>query len=230
MLFAVSFLLLIGVSDVCAQNYAKICFEQNGKTPEYSPCIYSDADPIVIRATDEYIDVLGGIYMIAEWYSYGGYGGIIDEGDVTITFTDLIDYGEDLPGVLIESSYGEVYKTKLENIEKIIYTKQEDNYLIDVYLTTGAKKSYEMLSTVVTLYYWNDFPTAINTISSNNINIHSIPCGIAIETKETASISVYNLSGQIVYQSIVDGREEVYLDKGVYIAKMNDESRKIVIK
>ena len=72
--------------------------------------------------------------------------------------------------------------------------------------------------------------TVINPINAGNKIIKSVANGIAIETKETTPISIYNLSGQIVYQSAIQGNEEIPLNKGVYIVNINNESEKLIVK
>ena len=72
--------------------------------------------------------------------------------------------------------------------------------------------------------------TAINPIHKDNTTIKSIANGIAIETKETTPVSVYNLSGQIVYQSVINENKEIPLNKGVYIVSLNNESEKVIVK
>lgn len=72
--------------------------------------------------------------------------------------------------------------------------------------------------------------SAINTIKNDNITIQSISNGIAIKTKEQISISVYNLFGQIVFQTVITGSTEIPLNKGVYILRVNNESETIIIK
>jgi hypothetical protein len=65
---------------------------------------------------------------------------------------------------------------------------------------------------------------------TEKIKIYTIPNGIAVETKDTASVSVFNISGQKVYQSVINGSAEIHLNKGIYIVKANNESQKIIIK
>ena len=72
--------------------------------------------------------------------------------------------------------------------------------------------------------------TTINPINKDNITFQSISNGIAIETKEQMPVTVYNLSGQKVYQNVVSGNVEICLNKGVYILKINDESEKVIVK
>jgi hypothetical protein len=43
-------------------------------------------------------------------------------------------------------------------------------------------------------------------------------------------VTVYNISGQQVHQSIITGSREINLNKGVYIVKVNKESQKVIVK
>jgi len=72
--------------------------------------------------------------------------------------------------------------------------------------------------------------SAINTVNQDNISFQSIPNGIAIETKEPTPVSVYSLSGQTVYQSVIVGNKEIPLNKGVYILRVKNESEKVIVK
>jgi len=71
---------------------------------------------------------------------------------------------------------------------------------------------------------------AINIINNDNINIRSISNGIVIETKEQILVSVYNLSGQMEYKSLINVNTEIPLNKGVYIVKVNNESQKVIVR
>ena len=99
-----------------------------------------------------------------------------------------------------------------------------------LYVPKGSKSAYQSAP------IWQDFrniieeSVSINTIDTDNTRIQSISNGIAIETKEATPISVYTLSGQQVYQSVVIGNVEIALDKGVYILKVNSESQKVMVK
>jgi len=84
---------------------------------------------------------------------------------------------------------------------------------------------------------WGDFDniietdfTSINTINKDSITINPISNGITIEAKEQIPVSVYNLTGQIVYQSVIDGNMEIALSKGVYVVRVNNESQKIIVR
>lgn len=96
------------------------------------------------------------------------------------------------------------------------------------------KDSYAAYSTT---NLWREFLniiemdfTSIDTIAKENIAIQSIPNGIAINTKETTPISIFNVSGKKVYESIIDGNAEIHLNKGIYIVKTNSESQKIIVR
>jgi len=84
---------------------------------------------------------------------------------------------------------------------------------------------------------WSEFKNiieedvgAIDSIKNDKISIRSISNGICIDVKEIASIAVYNLSGQTVYQNIINGSAEIMLDKGVYIVRVNNESQKVIVR
>jgi len=72
--------------------------------------------------------------------------------------------------------------------------------------------------------------SSINIINKDITTIQSTSRGIIIEANEQVSVSVYDLSGQIVYQPTIVGNAEIFLNKGVYVVKINNERRKIVVK
>ncbi|GHT51768.1 hypothetical protein AGMMS49982_10100 [Bacteroidia bacterium] len=71
---------------------------------------------------------------------------------------------------------------------------------------------------------------AINTTRQDEIAIYGIANGIAIATKEATSVSIFNIAGQKVYQSVVDGSAEIPLTQGVYVVRVGSESRKVIVK
>jgi len=72
--------------------------------------------------------------------------------------------------------------------------------------------------------------TSINPINNDNIIIQSLSNGISIETKEPTLVSVFNLSGQKVSESLINGNSQINLEKGIYIVRVNNESQKIIVK
>ena len=48
--------------------------------------------------------------------------------------------------------------------------------------------------------------------------------------KTRALPNAYNLSGQMVYQSVINGNVEIRLNKGIYIVNVNNRSEKIIVK
>ncbi|WP_163319197.1 leucine-rich repeat domain-containing protein [Dysgonomonas sp. 520] len=72
--------------------------------------------------------------------------------------------------------------------------------------------------------------SSIYSISKDNISIQPILNGISIDVKEQTSISIYSLSGQIVYQSDINGYTEIGLNRGVYIVRVDNESQKVIVK
>ncbi|GHT20682.1 hypothetical protein AGMMS4957_08280 [Bacteroidia bacterium] len=72
--------------------------------------------------------------------------------------------------------------------------------------------------------------TAIKTMSRDKIALNTTSNGVVFETKEATLVSVFNIAGQKVYQSVVNGSEEIRLNKGVYIVRVGNESRKVIVK
>ncbi|GHT52685.1 hypothetical protein AGMMS49982_13560 [Bacteroidia bacterium] len=72
--------------------------------------------------------------------------------------------------------------------------------------------------------------TAISTTNKDEIALYGISNGIAIATKAATSVSIFNIAGQKVYQSIVDGSAEIGLTQGVYVVRVGDESKKVIVK
>ena len=100
-----------------------------------------------------------------------------------------------------------------------------------LYVPKGPKLAYQSVP------QWQDFEniieidmTSINSVEEEKITIQSISNAIVIETKEATPVSVYTLSGQQVYQSVIIGNAEINLNKGVYIVRINNESQKVVVK
>ena len=96
-----------------------------------------------------------------------------------------------------------------------------------LYVPAGSENKYKEADE------WKKFytilPSAIIPIKANNITIQSHSNGILIETKEPMPVSIYNLSGQKVYESLIAGNAEIGLDKGIYIVKTKNESVKVVV-
>jgi hypothetical protein len=101
-----------------------------------------------------------------------------------------------------------------------------------LYVPKGSYVAYGLA------YVWSDFfniieeedGTAINTISNDNVAIHSTTNGIAIATQEAAPVAIFNIAGQQVYQSVINGSREIALSKGVYIVRVGKESHKVIVQ
>ncbi|GHT78474.1 hypothetical protein AGMMS50262_21170 [Bacteroidia bacterium] len=78
-----------------------------------------------------------------------------------------------------------------------------------------------------------DITTNIENIVANkteNFKIYSAPNGIALEAKEVTPVSIFNIAGQKVHQSVVNGSATISLNKGVYIVSVGSESQKVIVK
>jgi uncharacterized protein YjdB len=106
-----------------------------------------------------------------------------------------------------------------------------DKTTCKLYVPKGSSEVYRNAN------IWKDFfniieedATAIETVNPNIISIHSVSNGIVIETKAAIPIAIFNIAGQKVYQSVVDGNAEISLNKGVYIVRVDNESQKVIVK
>ena len=68
-----------------------------------------------------------------------------------------------------------------------------------------------------------------STINQTSL-VYPISTGIAIETTEQMPVSIYTISGQIIYQTIANGKTDIPLNKGIYIVRVNNESQKVIVK
>jgi hypothetical protein len=102
-----------------------------------------------------------------------------------------------------------------------------------LYVPKGSKSLYEQAPV------WKDFGsiiekasgiTAIDRINKDAIEIKPVSNGISIASNGIIPVSIYNILGQKVYQSILTGKKEIPLEKGIYIVKTDKESVKVLIK
>ena len=128
------------------------------------------------------------------------------EAGQSVTFTIVPDEGYEIDKVVF-------------NEQDITSQVSDNTFVTQINYSSVFEVSFKKIDDV-----------AINVINKNNIIVQSLSNGIAIETKEQTPISVYNLSGQKVYQSIIIGNVEVALNKGIYILRVNDESQKVIVK
>jgi hypothetical protein len=152
-------------------------------------------------------------YNVSVTYNSGGKVLINNEEIVTkevtegqsVTFTILPDNGYEIDKVI----FNEIDVTAQLN---------NNNFITKINQASILEVSFK------------DIETAITLINKENISIRPVYNGIAIETQATTPVTVYNLYGQKVYQSVVTGKAEISLDKGVYIVRVNNESEKVIVK
>ena len=103
-----------------------------------------------------------------------------------------------------------------------------DTKTVKLYVPKGSYYAY-WLSWGFDNIIETDF-TSINPVNNDNIIIQSLSNGISVETKEPMLVSVFNLSGQKVSESLINGNSQINLEKGIYIVRVNNESQKIIVK
>ena len=94
--------------------------------------------------------------------------------------------------------------------------------IVDRYgnVSTGAKIATDEPQT----------PTEIPTITTPILPIYNTPDGIRIELDKRSRISIYNISGQIVYKKTANSTIDINnLPKGVYIIQIDNQTQKVII-
>ena len=72
-------------------------------------------------------------------------------------------------------------------------------------------------------------PTALPTIKTELLPIYNTPEGIRIELDKRSKITIYNISGQIVYKKTANNDINVNLPKGIYIVTIGKQSQKVIL-
>jgi hypothetical protein len=73
-------------------------------------------------------------------------------------------------------------------------------------------------------------PTAISSANIENFTVTSVSKDIYIETKEMLPVAIYNLFGQRIFQTILNGSTVILMETGIYIVKANGKGIRIVFK
>ncbi len=104
-------------------------------------------------------------------------------------------------------------------------TNQNSTY----YVMLHSVESREQ--TVTLSYKVENTANAIELIKSDNILIQAIKGEICITTQgQSVLVSIFNISGQKIYNSEINGNENINLPAGIYIIKINNKTMKIIVK
>lgn len=88
---------------------------------------------------------------------------------------------------------------------------------------------------------WGDFKnivemeegatTANESITANqNFNLNLSSNGIYIETQEPTEVYICTIKGQTVLHKSINGNETIQLPQGLYIVKVGNQTKKVIIK
>jgi hypothetical protein len=98
-----------------------------------------------------------------------------------------------------------------------------------LYVPVGSVDAYKAANEWKKFFTILEEGVGIIPIKNDNISVQTFSNAIVIEAKEQTDVSIYNLMGQKVYQSVINGNAEIHLNKGIYIVRMNNESTKIIV-
>jgi hypothetical protein len=101
-----------------------------------------------------------------------------------------------------------------------------------LYVPKGSLQAYRSAPA------WSEFhniieessATAIQSTGKDETVIRPASGGILIETQTPVPVSVYSVSGQKVYESLATGSKKIDLPNGLYIVKINNISKKTVVR
>jgi len=141
-------------------------------------------------------------------------------GEVFELNMSLIPSNSSISRLIWSSSNDKVAKVE----DGIITAVREGSAVISGMTTDGTNLSAQCAVTVtrsLSIEDIEEYATKYFIIEDNCIRIINA---------DSASICIYNLSGQKVYESVIQGYEKILLNKGVYIVRINNESKKVIIK
>lgn len=100
-----------------------------------------------------------------------------------------------------------------------------------VYVPKGSFNSYNIAEGWRNFLYIieKDF-TSIQKINSDNLQLFTNSLGIIINSKEIVFISIYSITGKLIYQGNVLGEICAPLTKGLYLIKAIGHSQKVIVK
>jgi len=103
-----------------------------------------------------------------------------------------------------------------------------------LYVPIGSFQSYWLANG------WGDFKNivemdmtsiSVDNITADNFNTYMHGNTLIIEgAEQNMNITVYTISGQIIYQTIANGKADIPLNTGAYIVRVNNESQKVIVK
>ena len=99
-----------------------------------------------------------------------------------------------------------------------------------LFVPKGSKTAYTLADG------WNEFKniiemqeTSADRITQNVISIHSTRNGIEIESNEMITVAIYSIPGQKIYESNIQGKIQINLNKGIYIVNVGKTVQKIIV-
>ena len=74
-------------------------------------------------------------------------------------------------------------------------------------------------------------PTAVNSVDNDNISVYAVDGKLHVMVAHSAAISIYNIQGAFVAGQEVAAGDNVYeLPQGIYIVKVDNQVRKVVVR
>ena len=127
-------------------------------------------------------------------------------------------------GCKAENLLAVTYTTSFNTLQ---YTNYYDNKtwvvkIVDRYgnVSSGAKLEPQSK---------DEDPTSLPSITTEPLPIYNTPDGIRIELNKRNKVTIYTLSGQVIYKKTTADHIHLNLPKGIYIVTIGKQSQKIII-
>lgn len=105
-------------------------------------------------------------------------------------------------------------------------TEKTDGWAGDRFVTVPA--TAEVLATVP--YGGCSGTTPVNKVDlKNEVAIYAIGGGINVEVTDLSKVEIFSIDGKLVSKVIVEGNKTISCSKGVYIVKVNNAVKKVMV-
>ena len=99
-----------------------------------------------------------------------------------------------------------------------------------VYVPVGSGAAYRTASRWDRCTIIERENVANDAINADNITIFNERNGISIRSAVPELVSIYTMSGQLVYQKMIFDRQDIRLSQGMYIIKANNITKKVFVE
>jgi len=191
--------------------------------------------PPSVTAIGDYAFALSGLSYITLPVGITSIGDYAFESSTSMT---LVTLGENIKSIGMGAFF---YCNKLAKVKCKMTTAPTISSNVFEYVNQNTCKLYVpngCLSAYSSKNVWKNFtsiiedaPADVQPIDINLKSVYSVNGNVVISINEAASVTIYSLSGQKVYDNANLGKyTEIPLNKGLYVVRMNGKSTKVMVR